>query len=125
MLRSLIEFFVRQPVLTVFGAIAIAAIGGYCAMIVPIDAIPNVGENQVIVFTEWPGRSPKDVEDQVTYPLTTAMLSVPGATTVLMTQRADPPLPGASAAPGRPLRAPSEAGLNPHTLLPRRTGASR
>ncbi|MCU0879134.1 MAG: efflux RND transporter permease subunit, partial [Pirellulaceae bacterium] len=82
MLRSLIEFFVRQPVLTVIGAIAIAAIGGYCAMIVPIDAIPNVGENQVIVFTEWPGRSPKDVEDQVTYPLSVALLTVPHAESV-------------------------------------------
>ena len=55
----------------------------------------------------------------------TIVQALPGATTVLMTQRADPPLPGASAAPGRPLRAPSEAGLNPHTLLPRRAGASR
>ena len=66
MLRSLIEFCVRQPVLALLGALAIAAVGGYFATVVPIDAIPNVGENQVIVFTEWPGRSPKDVEDQVT-----------------------------------------------------------
>ncbi|MBL9091579.1 MAG: efflux RND transporter permease subunit, partial [Planctomycetaceae bacterium] len=69
MLRALIAFCVRQPILTLLGALAVAAIGGYCALSVPIDAIPNVGENQVIVFTEWPGRSPKDVEDQVTYPL--------------------------------------------------------
>ena len=41
---------------------------------VPVDAIPDVGENQQIVFTEWTGRSPRDVEDQVTYPLTTALL---------------------------------------------------
>ena len=58
MLRALIEFCVRQPILTLLGAVAIAAVGGYCATVVPIDAIPNVGENQVIVFTEWPGRSP-------------------------------------------------------------------
>jgi len=45
---------------------------------VPVDAIPNLGENQQIVFTEWAGRSPQDVEDQVTYPLTTALLGVPG-----------------------------------------------
>ncbi|MDZ4779837.1 MAG: efflux RND transporter permease subunit [Planctomycetia bacterium] len=82
MLRSLIEFCVRQPVLTVFAAIAIAAFGGYCALNIPIDAIPNVGENQVIVFTEWPGRSPKDVEDQVTYPLSVALLTVPHAESV-------------------------------------------
>jgi Cu(I)/Ag(I) efflux system membrane protein CusA/SilA len=82
MLRSLIEFCVRQPILTLIGAIIVAAIGGYCASVVPIDAIPNVGENQVIVFTEWPGRSPKDVEDQVTYPLSVALLTVPHAESV-------------------------------------------
>jgi copper/silver efflux system protein len=82
MLRIPIEFCVRQPLLTLLGAIIIAAIGGYCAMVVPIDAIPNVGENQVIVFTEWPGRSPKDVENQVTYPLSVALLTVPHAESV-------------------------------------------
>ena len=82
MLRKAIEFCVRQPLLTVLGAVVVAAIGGYCAMMVPIDAIPNVGENQVIVFTEWPGRSPKDVEDQVTYPLSVALLTVPYAESV-------------------------------------------
>jgi copper/silver efflux system protein len=82
MLRTLIEFCVRQPVLTLLGAVVVAAIGSYCAMVVPIDAIPNVGENQVIVFTEWPGRSPKDVEDQVTYPLSVALLTVPHAESV-------------------------------------------
>jgi len=49
---------------------------------VPVDAIPDVGANQQIVFTEWPGRSPRDVEDQVTYPLTTALLGIPGVQTV-------------------------------------------
>lgn len=82
MLRTIIAFCVRQPILTVLGAIVVAAIGGYCALTVPIDAIPNVGENQVIVFTEWPGRSPKDVEDQVTYPLSVALLTVPHAESV-------------------------------------------
>lgn len=82
MLRALIDFCVRQPLLTLLGAIVIAAVGGYFATVVPIDAIPNVGENQVIVFTEWPGRSPKDVEDQVTYPLSVALLTVPHAESV-------------------------------------------
>ncbi len=49
---------------------------------VAVDAIPDIGENQQIVFTEWPGRSPKDIEDQVTYPLTTALLGMPGVRTV-------------------------------------------
>ncbi len=49
---------------------------------VPVDAIPDIGENQQIVFTEWSGRSPKDIEDQITYPLTTALLGIPGVRTV-------------------------------------------
>ncbi len=49
---------------------------------VPVDAIPDIGENQQIVFTDWPGRSPRDVEDQITYPLTTALLGIPGVRTI-------------------------------------------
>lgn len=49
---------------------------------VPVDAIPDIGENQQIVFTEWDGRSPQDVEDQITYPLTTELLGLPGVRTV-------------------------------------------
>ncbi|MEN8250795.1 MAG: efflux RND transporter permease subunit, partial [Bacteroidota bacterium] len=49
---------------------------------VPVDAIPDIGENQQIVYTEWPGRSPQDIEDQVSYPLTTALLGIPGVQTI-------------------------------------------
>jgi Cu(I)/Ag(I) efflux system membrane protein CusA/SilA len=49
---------------------------------VPVDAIPDIGENQQIVFTEWMGRSPQDIEDQITYPLTTALLGVPEVKTI-------------------------------------------
>lgn len=49
---------------------------------VPVDAIPDIGENQQIVFTEWTGRSPQDIEDQVTYPLTTALLGLPQVKTI-------------------------------------------
>ena len=49
---------------------------------VPVDAIPDIGENQQIVFTEWPGQSPRDIEDQVTYPLTTQLLGIPGVQTI-------------------------------------------
>ncbi len=52
---------------------------------VPVDAIPDIGENQQIVATEWMGRSPKDIQDQVTYPLTTALLGIPGVQTVRST----------------------------------------
>lgn len=49
---------------------------------VPVDAIPDIGENQQIVFTQWPGRSPQDIEDQITYPLTVSLLGIPGVKTI-------------------------------------------
>lgn len=49
---------------------------------VPVDAIPDIGENQQIIFTRWPGRSPRDVEDQITYPLTVSLMGIPGVRTV-------------------------------------------
>lgn len=52
---------------------------------VPVDALPDISENQQIVFTQWPGRSPRDMEDQVTYPLTTALLGMPGVRSVRST----------------------------------------
>ncbi len=57
-------------------------LGGLPRDPVPTDAIPDIGENQQIVFTEWMGRSPQDVEDQITYPLTVSLLGVPGVKTV-------------------------------------------
>ncbi len=60
--------------------------GGIVGMLprdpVPVDAIPDIGENQQIVFTEWPGRSPQDIEDQISYPLTVSLLGIPGIKTV-------------------------------------------
>ena len=49
---------------------------------VAVDAIPDIGENQQIVFTKWPGKSPQDIEDQITYPLTTSLLGIPGVKTI-------------------------------------------
>ena len=49
---------------------------------VAVDAIPDIGENQQIVFTKWDGRSPQDIEDQITYPLTTSLLGIPGVKTI-------------------------------------------
>ncbi len=49
---------------------------------VSVDAIPDIGENQQIIFTKWPGRSPQDIEDQITYPLTTSLLGIPGVKTI-------------------------------------------
>ncbi len=82
MLRIIIRFCVNEPWLVALLAIALSIGGWFSYRSVPIDAIPNVGENQVIVLTPWPGRSPKDIEDQVTYPLSVSLLAVPGAESV-------------------------------------------
>ena len=57
-------------------------LGGLLRNPVPVDAIPDIGENQQIVFTEWMGRSPQDVEDQISYPLTVSLLGIPGIKTI-------------------------------------------
>jgi len=57
-------------------------LGGLPRNPVPVDAIPDIGENQQIVFTEWMGRSPQDVEDQITYPMTVSLLGIPGVKTI-------------------------------------------
>ncbi|MBI1249406.1 AcrB/AcrD/AcrF family protein [bacterium] len=82
MMRSIITFCVREPIILLVVTLVAIIFGVYATQKVPIDAIPNIGENQVIVFTAWPGRSPKDVEDQITYPLSVAMLAVPEAESV-------------------------------------------
>ena len=82
MLNLLIRFCVKEPWLVVMLTIGLSVGGWFAFKAVPIDAIPNVGENQVIVLTPWPGRSPKDIEDQVTYPLSVSLLAVPGAESV-------------------------------------------
>ncbi|WP_164104320.1 efflux RND transporter permease subunit [Candidatus Laterigemmans baculatus] len=82
MLNAIIRFCVKEPWLVVLLAVGIAVAGWVSFRQVPIDAIPNVGENQVIVLTPWPGRSPKDIEDQITYPLSVSLLAVPGAESV-------------------------------------------
>ncbi|MEQ8846808.1 efflux RND transporter permease subunit [Botrimarina sp.] len=82
MLTRLVRFCVKEAWLVVLLAVGLTAYGWWCYRSVPIDAIPNIGENQVIVLTPWPGRSPKDIEDQVTYPLSVSLLAVPGAESV-------------------------------------------
>ena len=77
MLARLIEWSVRNVFLILVMAIAVTAAGIYAVAKTPLDALPDLSDVQVIVFTEVPGQAPQVVEDQVTYPLTTAMLSVP------------------------------------------------
>ena len=77
MLARLIEWSVRNVFLVLVVALAVTAAGIYAVVRTPLDALPDLSDVQVIVFTEVPGQAPQVVEDQVTYPLTTAMLAVP------------------------------------------------
>ena len=81
-MHAVLQFVVRERLVVRLVAAVLIAVGWHATRVIPIDAIPNVGENQVIVFADWPGRSPRDVEDQITYPLSVALLSVPGAESV-------------------------------------------
>ncbi|MCH7644070.1 MAG: efflux RND transporter permease subunit [Myxococcales bacterium] len=82
MLRRIIEGSVKNPFLTGLLVVTIVGWGTFALINTPLDAIPDLSDVQVILFTEFPGQAPQVVEDQVTYPLTTAMLSVPYATVV-------------------------------------------
>ncbi len=82
MLRRIIAGSARNPLLVGLGTAALILWGGYALYNIPMDAIPDLSDVQVIVFTEYPGQAPQVVEDQVTYPLTTALLAVPYAKTV-------------------------------------------
>ncbi len=93
MLNRIIRFFLENRLITFIVLIGFVAWGlstspfGWKLGIlprdpVPVDAIPDIGENQQIVYTEWPGRSPQDIEDQISYPLTTSLLGIPGVKTI-------------------------------------------
>lgn len=93
MLNKLIRFFLENKLVTTLLIVLFAGWGLVTAPFdwdidflprdpVPVDAIPDLGENQQIVFTEWPGRSPQDIEDQITYPLTTSLLGIPGVKSI-------------------------------------------
>lgn len=93
MTNTFIRFFLENKLIALLLFLALAGWGISTAPFnwdidsiprdpVPVDAIPDIGDNQQIVFTEWPGRSPQDIEDQITYPLTTQLLGLPGVKTV-------------------------------------------
>ncbi|MBT4968111.1 MAG: efflux RND transporter permease subunit [Bacteroidetes bacterium] len=93
MLNKTIKFFLENKLVTLILLIVFIGWGIMTAPFnwntgifprdpVPVDAIPDIGENQQIVYTEWAGRSPQDIEDQVSYPLTTALLGIPGVKTI-------------------------------------------
>ncbi len=82
MINWFIEASLRNRFLVLVAYAVLAGFGYWALTRTPIDAIPDLSENQVIVFTDWPGRSPQEVEDQVTYPLTTNLQGLPGVRTV-------------------------------------------
>jgi Cu(I)/Ag(I) efflux system membrane protein CusA/SilA len=82
MLASLIRWSIQNRFLVLIGTLLLAAWGVHATLSTPLDALPDLSDTQVIIRTEFPGQAPQVVEDQVTYPLTTTMLSVPGARTV-------------------------------------------
>jgi Cu(I)/Ag(I) efflux system membrane protein CusA/SilA len=77
MLSRIIEWSVRNVFIVLLGAFFVVAAGVYAVVQTPVDAIPDLSDVQVIVYTDYPGQAPQVIEDQVTYPLTTAMLAVP------------------------------------------------
>src|SRR6267143_3266243 len=82
MINWLIEGSLQNRVLVVAAFRLLAGWGYWALLTTPIDAIPDLSDNQVIVFTDWPGRSPQEVEDQVTYPLTVSLQGLPGVRVV-------------------------------------------
>ncbi len=82
MLQKIIETSVRNKFMVILAVLFLVGLGVYSMLTIPIDAIPDLSDVQVIIYTEYPGQSPRTVEDQVTYPLTTSMVSVPGSKVV-------------------------------------------
>src|SRR5512137_479026 len=78
MIPQLIEYSVRNRYIVILLTAAVAVWGVYCVFKTPIDAIPDLSENQVIVFTDWMGRSPKEIDDQITYPLSVNLQGLAG-----------------------------------------------
>ena len=82
MLRAVIDFSLRNKGMVLLATVALTLAGIFALRNIPLDAIPDLSDTQVIIYTEWPGQAPQIVQDQVTYPITTKMLSVPRAKVV-------------------------------------------
>lgn len=82
MIERVIEGSVRNRFLVLIVAAALALFGVYAVLDTPVDAVPDLGENQVIVFTDWPGRGPREIEDQVSYPLSRRLQGLAGVRAV-------------------------------------------
>jgi Cu(I)/Ag(I) efflux system membrane protein CusA/SilA len=82
MINRVIELSIRHRGLVIFAGFVLAVWGLYAVYQTPMDAVPDLSENQSIVFTEWPGHSPREIEDQITYPLSRALQSLAGVRVV-------------------------------------------
>src|SRR5436305_13481692 len=82
MIARVIRWSISNRFYVLLAALALAAWGAWSMLRTPLDALPDLSDVQVIIRTTYPGQAPRIVEDQVTYPLTTTMMSVPGATSV-------------------------------------------
>src|SRR3989338_7277721 len=82
MINRLISYCLKTPFVVIVAYICIFFLGLWAIQNIPVDALPDIGEKQVIVYTEWSGRSAQDVEDQVTYPLSVSLRGVPGVKTI-------------------------------------------
>src|SRR6266436_5195470 len=82
MIERIIEYSIRNRFLVLIVAAGLAMFGIYAVLNTPVDAVPDLSENQVIVFTDWMGRSPREIEDQVTYPLSLKLQGLAGIKTV-------------------------------------------
>src|ERR1043166_5272904 len=85
MVPRIIEYCVRNRFIILMIVAAVAVWGVYCVLKTPIDAIPDLSENQVIVFTDWMGRSPQEIDDQITYPLSVNLQGLAGVKAVRST----------------------------------------
>ncbi|MFH1377687.1 MAG: efflux RND transporter permease subunit, partial [Planctomycetota bacterium] len=82
MVNAVIRWCLKNPFLMVLLIATLCGAGYFAVTHTPVDAIPDIGEKQVIVYADWPGRSPQDVDDQVTYPLMTSLTGAPGVKTI-------------------------------------------
>src|SRR5215469_3420259 len=78
MIESIIEWSIRNRYVVILASLALAVAGVRALLTMPVDAIPDLSENQVIVFADWMGRSPREIEDQVTYPLSSKLQGLAG-----------------------------------------------
>src|SRR5437899_12497897 len=82
MIEKLIEYSIRNRFIVLIAAAGLTIWGVFAVLDTPVDAVPDLSENQVIVFTDWMGRSPREIEDQITYPMSRKLQGLAGVKAV-------------------------------------------